>query len=206
MDRLGKLIEWHDGRGFGFIAPIDTPTERVFLHIREYRLMGRRPEVGEVLRYVPHRQPDGRWRAVKVARAVSTEHRQLRSNAEQARHMKSPTTWLPPLLVAAFAVLLARAAWSGALPTPVAAGLALVNVITLAAYWNDKRAAANNWQRTRESTLHSLELLGGWPAAWLAQQMLRHKSRKPTFRWTYLVVALVNFAAVAGWLLLAHTA
>lgn len=32
--------------------------------------------------------------------------------------------------------------------------------------------------RTQESTLHGLSLLGGWPGALIAQQVLRHKSKK----------------------------
>jgi uncharacterized membrane protein YsdA (DUF1294 family)/cold shock CspA family protein len=206
MDQLGKLIEWNDARGFGFIQPIDKPTDRVFLHIREYRLMGRRPEIGEVLRYVPQRQQDGRWRAVKVARAVSSVHRQVRAGTEQARHLRSPTTWLPPLLVPAYAALLAWATWSGSMPMPALAALAIINAATWVTYWNDKRAAASNRQRTPESTLHVLELLGGWPAAWLAQETLRHKSRKPSFRWAYLLMAGLNFAIVGGWLLVSRPA
>ena len=89
---------------------------------------------------------------------------------------------------------------------PALAALAMINAATWATYSNDKRAAASSRQRTRESTLHVLELLGGWPAAWLAQEKLRHKSRKPSFRWTYLLMAGLNFAMVGGWLLVSRPA
>ncbi|PZQ23825.1 MAG: hypothetical protein DI562_18430 [Stenotrophomonas acidaminiphila] len=48
MERLGKVSEWNDDRGFGFIAPLDGEPTRVFFHVRDYRLDGRRPEVGEL--------------------------------------------------------------------------------------------------------------------------------------------------------------
>jgi len=54
--------------------------------------------------------------------------------------------------------------------------------------------------RTPETTLHLLELLGGWPAAWLTQHMLRHKSRKPGFRRLCPLMSLLNLAALAAWL------
>lgn len=202
MEYLGKLVEWDDTRGFGFISPIDRSGERIFLHIHDYRLMGRRPEIGEVLRYVPQRQPDGRWRAINVARAVSSAHKQLRADADHERHLRSPTTWLPPLLVPSFIALLAWAAWSHALSTIMLVVLAAVNIVTFLAYWRDKRAAALDMRRTPESTLHTLEVLGGWPAAWLAQITLRHKSRKPSFRFAFLMLSFVNFALGAVWLLL----
>ena len=50
---------------------------------------------------------------------------------------------------------------------------------------------------TPEAMLHLLELLGGWPAAWLAQRVLRHKSRKERYQLAFLAAALFNLAAIA---------
>lgn len=197
MERLGKLVEWNDARGYGFIVPIDAPGQRYFLHVHEYRRMGRRPEVGELLRFVPERQADGRWRAVDVARAVSVAHRQVRATARRQRDRGSPYTWLPPILLALLGALLAWAAWRDRLPALLPAGLLAVNVATFAAYWSDKRAAQAQARRTPEAMLHLLELLGGWPAAWLAQRVLRHKSRKERYQLAFLAAALFNLAAIA---------
>jgi uncharacterized membrane protein YsdA (DUF1294 family) len=197
MERLGKLVEWNDARGYGFIVPIDAPGQRYFLHVHEYRRMGRRPEVGELLRFVPERQPDGRWRAVDVARAVSVAHRQVRAAAGRQRNRGAPSSRLPALLLAVLGGLLAWAAWRDRLPTLLPAGLLAVNAVTFIAYWIDKRAAQAQRRRTPEATLHLLELLGGWPAAWLAQRVLRHKSRKESYQLTFLAAALLNLAAIA---------
>ena len=197
MDCLGKLVEWNDARGYGFIVAIAAPGQRYFLHIHEYRRMGRRPEVGELLRFVPERQPDGRWRAVDVARAVSVAHRQVRTAAGHPRDRGAPFIWLPPFLLALLGGLIAWAAWRDRLPALLPAGLLIVNVVTFLAYWIDKRAAQAQARRTPEATLHLLELLGGWPAAWLAQRVLRHKSRKQRYQLTFLAAALFNFAGIA---------
>ena len=197
MERLGKLVEWNDARGYGFIVAVDAPGQRYFLHVHEYRRMGRRPEVGELLRFVPERQADGRWRAVDVARAVSVAHRQVRAAAGRQRDRGAPSSRLLPLLLAMLGGLLAWAAWRDRLPALLPAGLLAVNAVTFIAYWIDKRAAQAQLRRTPEATLHLLELLGGWPAAWLAQRVLRHKSRKERYQLTFLAAALVNLAAIA---------
>jgi uncharacterized membrane protein YsdA (DUF1294 family)/cold shock CspA family protein len=191
MERLGKLVEWNDARGYGFIVAVDAPGQRYFVHVHEYRRMGRRPEVGELLRFVAERQPDGRWRAVDVARAATGRR----------RDRASPLTWLPPVLVALLGALLAWAAWHGRLPALLPMGLLAINAVTFVAYWIDKRAAQAQARRTPEATLHLLELLGGWPAAWLAQRLLRHKSRKENYRLVFLAAAFVNLAAMALFLI-----
>lgn len=50
------------------------------------------------------------------------------------------------------------------------------------AYAMDKSAAVGGGWRIRESRLHLLALVGGWPGALLAQQVLRHKTSKAGFR------------------------
>lgn len=65
-------------------------------------------------------------------------------------------------------------------------------------FWFDKVQARNGDWRVRERTLLLIALLGGF-GAWLAQHLLRHKTRKEPFR-TVLGVALGLhlIAVVAG--------
>jgi uncharacterized membrane protein YsdA (DUF1294 family) len=44
----------------------------------------------------------------------------------------------------------------------------------------------------RESTLHWLALVGGWPGAMLAQRAFRHKTHKKSFRRVFRVTVIVN--------------
>ena len=63
----------------------------------------------------------------------------------------------------------------------------------------DKSAARSGGWRTQESTLHGLSLIGGWPGALIAQQVLRHKSRKEEFRFVFWLTVVIN-VCVLGWL------
>ncbi len=73
----------------------------------------------------------------------------------------------------------------------------VMSLVAFAAYAMDKRAAKRGAWRTPESTLHTLELLCGWPGAWLAQRLLRHKSVKTSFRIVFFMMVVLNLAALA---------
>jgi len=62
-------------------------------------------------------------------------------------------------------------------------------------YAIDKSAARKGAWRTQESTLHLLSLAGGWPGALIAQQKLRHKTRKPSFRVVFWITVVLNCGA-----------
>jgi len=62
---------------------------------------------------------------------------------------------------------------------------AVVSGITFWLYWHDKRRAQGDGWRTPESTLHFLEVIGGWPAAFVAQRSFRHKIAKRRYQMAY---------------------
>ena len=72
----------------------------------------------------------------------------------------------------------------------------LMSLFTVAVYLLDKRRAIHAARRIPERTLHTLELLGGWPGALVAQQVFRHKNRKPRF---FLVTWLIAALHAAVW-------
>ena len=128
--------------------------------------------------------------------------RQRRRQEQQAAFESGRTAKL--LMVAAVYAVLAVLIFMGKLPTAVGLWYAGLGVLTFLFYWKDKRAAQQGGWRTPEKTLHLLSLLGGWPAAWLAQVYLRHKSQKTEFRVVYYVTAVGNLALLAyvaknGW-------
>lgn len=83
-------------------------------------------------------------------------------------------------------------------------GLVLtISTFTLLVYRSDKRRAeAGDW-RIPESTLHLAALLGGWPGAFLAQRLYRHKTAKASFQFVFWTIVLLHqFAAydsLTGW-------
>ncbi len=78
-----------------------------------------------------------------------------------------------------------------------------LNLLTFLFYRLDKRRAEAGGDRVAESTLHLLELAGGWPSAYVAQRLLRHKSAKRRYRAVFwFIVALHQIVAadyVLGW-------
>jgi uncharacterized membrane protein YsdA (DUF1294 family) len=114
--------------------------------------------------------------------------------------MKKQGTVVAPALMLAYAALILWAVWTRRLPWWLLAALPVLNVTTFFAYWQDKYAAEQGRWRVREDTLHLFSLAGGWPGAWLAQQILRHKSRKAEFRATYWLTVTLHCAAAGGWL------
>jgi uncharacterized membrane protein YsdA (DUF1294 family) len=73
----------------------------------------------------------------------------------------------------------------------------LMSTLAFALYGVDKRRAARGAWRISEATLHTIELLGGWPGALLGQRMFRHKWRKTS----YVVVFWTIVAAHGlGWI------
>ena len=64
-------------------------------------------------------------------------------------------------------------------------------------YGLDKAAARKQRWRIRQSTLHLLGLVGGWPGALLAQWLWRHKTRKATFQALFWATAIINCVVFA---------
>jgi uncharacterized membrane protein YsdA (DUF1294 family) len=98
------------------------------------------------------------------------------------------------LIIVSVSVLTAR------IPPLVLALYVVASLATFITYAVDKSAAKNGAWRTRESTLHVLSLAGGWPGAIVAQQKLRHKSRKQSFRSVFWLTVSLNCGAFV-WLL-----
>lgn len=73
--------------------------------------------------------------------------------------------------------------------------LVAISCITFWLYWHDKRRAINDGWRTPEKTLHLAELLGGWPAAFLAQRTLRHKISKTRYQVAFWAIIAFYEAA-----------
>ena len=61
-----------------------------------------------------------------------------------------------------------------------------------------KRSLHKKVNRTPERALQLLALIGGWPGALIAQQLLRHKSQKRRFIIVLWLCVLVNVAAMGG--------
>jgi uncharacterized membrane protein YsdA (DUF1294 family) len=69
-----------------------------------------------------------------------------------------------------------------------------LSFLTFLSYAVDKSNAQRGAWGTQESTLHMLALIGRWPGAALAQQILRHKLPKKTFKRIFWSTVMINLA------------
>ena len=76
-----------------------------------------------------------------------------------------------------------------------------VSLFTFLAYRSDKRRAEAGEWRIPESTLHMAELAGGWPGAFLAQRLFRHKTTKVTYQVVFWIIILLHQVAALDYLI-----
>ncbi len=195
---LGKVCEWNDERGFGFVQPLDGGA-RHFFHIRDYVHDGRRPEPGELVRFVPKRDAQSRPQAGQVRRAVAPARG--RRAPEKPRASSQPVArLLAAMLPLAFLALVVIGWQLGRLNDIALFALAGLQLATWLFYMLDKHAAQQGAWRIAENTLHLLELAGGWPSALIAQQVLRHKNRKSGYQMVFWPCAALNIGALGWWI------
>lgn len=183
--RQGVLVDWNDERGFGFITP-STGGERVFVHVSEFP-RGQRPVSGCHVTY---------------AELHDERHR---SRASQVRYLSAPpaarasVTGAPMALATAtlfFTVLVGLVVLDD-LPIVLLAAYGLLSALAFQLYRADKSAAQQGKRRTPESTLHLIDLAGGWRGALLARQVFRHKTIKQPFRTIFWATVIANCMALA---------
>lgn len=76
------------------------------------------------------------------------------------------------------------------------------SLLVFALYLHDKRSALRGDWRMPEARLHMAELIGGWPGALLAQQLLRHKTRKLSYQLVFWLIVVTHQVAWLDYLYL----
>ena len=189
----GTLTSWNDDRGFGFIEPHQGGDE-IFVHIKSFPAGSGRPAAGLRLSFEVVLGPQGK------KRARSVEFIRERKPSRATRQEQSAPWTLPRLLaIPAFLAIcfLVASRWP---VSPWIAGIYLASSLgTFLAYAIDKSAARSGRWRTPEATLHMWGLACGWPGALLAQQLLRHKTAKPSFVAGFWMSVAVNIAGFLAW-------
>lgn len=196
MPQQGRLTEWNDERGFGFITPLDG-SRKVFVHVSQFPRDRRRPEVLDLLGFSVESDERGRPRAADVwflvpARARLSEHQEA---------VDLPQVVSSLLIPGLFLLALGGLSLEAILPPPVFFVYLVLSVVSFVAYARDKSASQRGAWRTSESTLHLLALAGGWPGALVAQQALHHKTIKHSFRCVFWGTVAGNCLLLAVFLL-----
>jgi len=189
MRYQGKITHWKNDRGFGFIAP-DGGGAQVFVHISSFLNRQKRPAANEIVTYELGADARGRARAKKVLFA-----------GEHLPTADSPAYSVGILILAAsFLFFVSASTLVGKLPLAVLGLYLVASAASFFFYALDKSAAKNDKWRIQESTLHLLELIGGWPGAMVAQRLFHHKSKKQSYQIVFWITVILNCGAL-GWLL-----
>ena len=184
----GKVSNWNDAKGYGFVEP-NGGGERAFVHISAFQAHSGRPVNGDVITYELVKEESNRYKAKNIA--FTGEAKKHKSHGTGNRSKS-----LGVVLIGVFAIGILASVYLGRLPLAVAVAYGVLSLITFIAYAMDKSAAQNGRWRTKERTLHLFSLLGGWPGAYFAQRTLSHKSKKREFRVVYWVTVLLNLAGL----------
>lgn len=190
MRQQGKLIDWYDERGYGFVVR-HGDTKKVFVHISEFEPGQRRPVGGDALIYdvVP-----GKGGSLAAANIVLPET--IHAKVGEGALARRRDTQAYVVATAALAIL-GLLAVMGKLSWFVLAWYWLASGIAWLTYRSDKRAALARRRRIPEDNLHALAVLGGWPGALAAQRRFRHKSEKRAFRSAFWLSVVVNVGVLA---------
>jgi len=173
----GKLVKWDEQKAFGFIAPAGKG-QSVFIHKTAFRNTSRTPKLNDVSTFSMTKDKQGRYCAEKATYTGE------KLKPQQAK----PASQFSTYISVTFLIVIALASVLGYLPKNLMVWYAGLSIFTFVAYAFDKPKAQNGKWRTPESTLHGLALAGGWPGAAIAQQVLRHKSKKREFRRVFWVL------------------
>lgn len=185
----GRVTDWKDDRGFGFIEP-EEGGERVFFHISGVTRGAPRPSIGSTVSFDLGRSADGKLRAINVGpagfAAISNKVTSKRVLWSLVALLVLPAIWWSVVL------------WNA--PIQIFWVFAGMSAMAFVMYGLDKWAAKRNARRTPENTLQLCALLGGWPGALLAQQVFRHKSSKRSFQVVFWFMVVINCGVLGFYL------
>lgn len=186
----GTLVAWKDDRGFGFIQP-ESGDKDVFIHVKAFQHVNYKPRIGDVVLYKTEIDDTGRIRAteaqvkgLKVVKRKAKKDKQ-KQNSDEIGYFFTLIVCLPFV----FSVYLAFDRQI-LLPLFVYTGMSLVSYFF---YFIDKEKAKNKHWRIPETFLLLLDLFGGWPGGLAAQQIIRHKNKKPFFQVLFWLIVLLHF-------------
>ena len=185
----GRLKTWNTDRSFGFIEP-DGGGQEIFVHLSAVPSRFRPPKPGQSFTFEVEVHREGKKRAANIGVVERPPRISL-----APREAPAPWSLGSALAIPAFAVVYAVLATQFRVSPWFALAYVVLSAACLMAYAFDKSAAVAGRWRSSERSLLVLGLLGGWPGGLLAQQLLRHKSSKASFREAFWGTVVLNVGA-----------
>jgi uncharacterized membrane protein YsdA (DUF1294 family)/cold shock CspA family protein len=172
----GIVINYNSEKGYGFIKTSEYE-ENVFVHITDVQ-NAKLLEVGQKVEF----QVEKNTKGLAAIHVVAGDKE------------KSPyaTFGIASLILIVLLFML-----TANYMEPLIAYLLSINVTTFLLYGYDKFISSTEKIRIPELNLQTLALLGGSPAALVAQKFFRHKTLKGTFQVVYWVIVVVQVALLS---------
>jgi uncharacterized membrane protein YsdA (DUF1294 family)/cold shock CspA family protein len=189
--RTGKVVEWNDERGFGFILPEDGG-RKVFFHISNFPQRRGRPVVGQECRYDTVKTDRGD-KAVDISPLCALDRAIGMLDRIGLVEAESRMSWVALSFLAGVVMLMI----AGRVPFAVPVVYVFASLLSFAQYERDKSKSELGAWRIPEKRLHYLSLVGGWPGALMAQQRYRHKTQKMAFRRVFWATVFTNCTLLA---------
>jgi len=183
MRFAGKITNWKDDRGFGFITPIGDE-KQIFVHINSFVYHSRRPKGSEMVSYEIGTDNKGRQQAQRV---LFAGERRPQPSAPASQHADALS-----IFACVFLLFVCGSVFIFKLPIAVIGLYIIGSIASYIAYSIDKSAAQKGQWRIKESTLMVFALIGGWPGALIAQRLLHHKTKKQSFQIGFWIIVVLN--------------
>ncbi|NER80314.1 MAG: DUF1294 domain-containing protein [Leptolyngbya sp. SIO1D8] len=205
----GKLTKWKDERGFGFIQPVDGRQE-VFLHISEVKDATRRPQRNDMIYYYCVVNSEGKARA-RNAFILGARNKPKPYLRLLGYHHKSAAEFISnfpivEVLLLSILPLIGAIHCTCTVQNPIPLILyPVMSLLTYILYAEDKFRAKRKVWRISERTLHLSELACGWLGGFVAQRMLRHKTKKKSYQSVFWAIVIIHYIAWLLWLFWGRT-
>ena len=197
MALTGQLVQWNYARGFGFIQGEDG--RRYFVHISAIGRIATRPRIGDAMTFTASSGSDGRPQArlVRILGANPVSSYAQRPMSGPSRTNASTIEWrfgcaIVLVILLGAGLLLGRIGW------PIALAYGVMSMVAFLAYRADKLFAENGQWRISEVTLLALDLCLGVIGGLLGQAWFRHKTRKPGYVASTVLIAAVHLIWLGG--------
>jgi len=171
----GYIIHFNEEKGYGFIRS-EEADENIFVHISEVTNADSLEQGQEVA-----------FQLKKTAKGLSAVS--VKAGAKQ----RSPYLIFGTI---SLVITLAIFAYATQQLQTLLAYLLAINITTFLLYGYDKFISRTEMLRVPELNLQALALLGGSPAALVAQKFFRHKTIKESFQIVYWIIVAIQFGVL----------
>lgn len=200
MDKeQGKIVHFHTDKKFGFIQY--RGNKEIFFHQRQFRA-GRTPIIGEMVVFEITKDKAGRDCADNVQELAFVQKQQAKRQKHEVYQERQEQKLSLLNAVCGFAVMylviITALSWMTKMPRFLPVCYVVLSVVSFLMYHHDKQSAYQGRWRTPESSLHLIDVFGGWIGASFAHRLLDHKATKADFRAVFYATIILHIVGVVG--------